>query len=90
MLARMVSGRRQSLQAPRHQRQRDLYRGASLIRNRPPPQGPPEEPRHGPTVGSYGAAVSYKQGTPVGIGAYVAAVGVFAVRLLRVHDLHSW
>ena len=31
----------------------------------PPPLGPPQEPRHGPTVGSYGVAVSYKRGTPV-------------------------
>ena len=27
--------------------------------------GPPYGPRHGPTVGSYGGAVSYEQGTPV-------------------------
>ena len=31
----------------------------------PPPLGPPGEPRHGPTAGSYGVAVSYKHGTPV-------------------------
>ena len=42
------------------------YRGTSLIRNRPPPLGPAEEPRHGPTVGSYGVAVSYERGTLVG------------------------
>ena len=41
------------------------YRGTSLIRNRPPPLEPPMEPRHGPIVGSYGVAVSYKRGTPV-------------------------
>ena len=45
---------------------RSLYRGTSLIRNRPTPLGPPQEPRHGPTVGSYGMAASYKRGTPVG------------------------
>jgi len=33
----------------------------------PPPPGPPYEPRHGPTVGSYGVAVSYERGTPVGL-----------------------
>ena len=32
----------------------------------PPPLGPPWEPRHGPTVGSYGVAVSYEQGTHAG------------------------
>ena len=31
----------------------------------PPPQGPPQEPMQGPTVGYYGLAVSYKRGTPV-------------------------
>ena len=31
----------------------------------PPPLGSPQAPRHGRTVGSYGVAVSYKQGTPV-------------------------
>jgi len=30
-----------------------------------PPLAPPQEPRHGPTAGSYGVAVSYKRGTPV-------------------------
>jgi len=32
------------------------YRGTSLIRNRPHSPGPPKEPRHGPTLGSYGVA----------------------------------
>ena len=31
----------------------------------PPSLGLPWEPRHGPTVGSYGFALSYKRGTPV-------------------------
>jgi hypothetical protein len=31
----------------------------------PRPLGPPQEPRHGPTEGSYGVAVSHKRGTPV-------------------------
>ena len=39
-------------------------RGTSLIRNSLP-QGPPQGPRHNPTVWSYGGAVSYKRGTPV-------------------------
>jgi hypothetical protein len=42
-----------------------FYRCTSLIRNRPPPLGPPYEPRHGPTVGSHGVALSDKRGTPV-------------------------
>ena len=32
----------------------------------PHPLGPPEEPRHGPIAGSYGVAVSYERGTPLG------------------------
>ena len=31
-----------------------------------PPLGPPQEPRHGPTVESYGVGVSYERGTPDG------------------------
>ena len=45
--------------------ERKRYRGTSLIRNRHPPLGPPQEPKHGPTAGSYGVAVSFKRGTPV-------------------------
>jgi len=30
-----------------------------------PPLGPTQGPRHSPTVGSYGSAVSYERGTPV-------------------------
>jgi len=33
----------------------------------PPPLGPPYEPRHVLTVGSYGVVVSYESGTPVGV-----------------------
>ena len=52
-------------------------RGSSLMRKRlriqgylahkktPTPLGPPYDPRHGPTVGSYGVAVSCERGTPV-------------------------
>ena len=38
----------------------DRYRGTLPIRKRPPP----ENPRHRPTVGSYGGAFSCKRGTP--------------------------
>ena len=31
----------------------------------PPSLGPPQDPRHRPTVGSYGGAFSYERGTPV-------------------------
>ena len=41
------------------------YRGTSLIINSPPPLGPPEGPKHSPTVGAKGGAVSYERGTPV-------------------------
>ena len=44
---------------------RRSYRGTSLIRYRPHPLGPPEDPRHSPTIGSYEGAVSYERGTPV-------------------------
>ena len=30
-----------------------------------PPLGPPQGPRHSPTVGSWGGAVSYERDTPV-------------------------
>ena len=40
-----------------------LYRGTSLMRNRPPP-GAPKEPRHSLAVRSYREAVSYKRGNP--------------------------
>ena len=40
------------------------YRGTSPRRSSPPP-GPPQGPRHSPTVGSQRGAVSYEQGTPV-------------------------
>ena len=37
-----------------------------LARNKPPPPlGPPQGPRHSPTVGSEGDAVAYERGTPV-------------------------
>ena len=41
-----------------------LYRGASLIRNCPPPLGPPCDPRYSPTVRCYRGPVSFDQGTP--------------------------
>ena len=42
-----------------------LYMGTSLLRNRQPPPGQPQGPRHGPTVESWGVAVSYERGIPV-------------------------
>ena len=53
--------------------QKTLYRGTSLIRKCPPPLGTPQGPRHRPTVGSYGGAVSYERGTPVGCGVFTCA-----------------
>ena len=44
-----------------------LYMGTSLIRNSPPPLGPPYDPRHRSTVGSLEGAVSYERGTPVSL-----------------------
>ena len=41
------------------------YRGTSPRNKCTPPPRPPYEPRHGPTVGSYGWAVSYRRGTRV-------------------------
>jgi hypothetical protein len=41
--------------------QRLACRGTSPTRKRPPPW----DPRHRPTVGSYGVAFSYERGTPV-------------------------
>ena len=42
------------------------YRGTSLMRNRPPPLGPPKGTRHITTAGSYGGAVYYERDTPAG------------------------
>ena len=41
------------------------YRGTSLIGNDPSPLGPPQGPRHGPTVGSYAGVVYYERSTTV-------------------------
>jgi hypothetical protein len=43
-------------------------RGCLAHKKPPPLLGPPEEPRHGPTVGSYGVVDPYERGTPVGAG----------------------
>ena len=40
------------------------HRGTSLIRTTAPPLGLQRGPRHGPTVGSKGGAVSYGRGIP--------------------------
>ena len=42
-----------------------MHKSSSLVRNRPPPPRPRQEPRHGPTLGFYGVAVSYERRTPV-------------------------
>jgi hypothetical protein len=42
------------------------------------PLGHPYGPRHGPTVGSYGAAVSYERGTPV------QSVATVSVKVLQL------
>ena len=42
--------------------------GVNININYCPPQGPSTEPRHSPTARSYGVAVSYQRGTPVGSG----------------------
>ena len=48
-----------------------------LAHKKPLPRlGPPLVPRHGPPVGSYGMAVSYKRGTPVGVGDFTFRVKV--------------
>jgi len=39
--------------------------GRLAHKKQPPPPGSPSGPRHSPTVGSYGGAVSYERGTPV-------------------------
>jgi len=56
-------------------RAEDPQEDPPLIRNCPLPPRPPYEPRQGPTVGSCGVAVSYKQGTPV----QMRAVGLQAM-----------
>ena len=38
--------------------------GYLTVKKPPTPLGPPEEPRHGPTVGAYGVAFFYQRGTP--------------------------
>ena len=42
-----------------------LFRGTSFIRNCAPPLGSPYGPRHSPTVGSRGRAISHQRGNPV-------------------------
>jgi hypothetical protein len=42
-----------------------IYRGTSLIRNSPPPVGPPQDSRYSPDVGSWEEGVSYERDTSV-------------------------
>jgi len=51
---------------PTHITNRHPLQGYLAHKKTPNPLGPPEGPRHSPTVGSYGGAVSYERGTPVG------------------------
>ena len=51
-------------------------------KKQPPHKGPQKEPRHGPTVGSYGMAVSHERGTPVGGRGSVVAGCVYPPLLL--------
>jgi len=46
---------------------RTTVQGYLAHKKTPPPLGPPYDPRHDYTVGSYGVAVSYERGTPVGL-----------------------
>ena len=55
--------RRTSRSSPSGTKSRYLVLAPS---KRPTPLGPPWEPGHGPTVGSYGVAVSYRRGSPEG------------------------
>ena len=50
---------------PQEAKEWSTYMDTSLKRKRHPPLGPPYGPRHRPTVGSRGGAVSYERGTPV-------------------------
>ena len=51
---------------PREPLQRPRKLQGCLVHKKPPPHlGPPEGPRHRPTVGSLGGAVSYERDTPV-------------------------
>ena len=43
----------------------ELYRGSWLIRNHLPHLGPPQGPRHEPSVGSQGGVLSYQMYLPV-------------------------
>ena len=45
--------------------EKHCLQGYLAYRKNPPLPGPPEEPRHGPTVGSCGVGGSYERGTPV-------------------------
>ena len=56
--------REEGLTLPERKRDSEKGKGYLAHKNPPPSPGPPYESRHGPTVGSYGVAVSYEQGTP--------------------------
>jgi len=55
----------------------------------PSPLGPPQGPRHTPTVGFYGGLVSYERGTPVGIGRGRGAQSAVKIRLQWANRLRT-
>ena len=48
-----------------HERGTHAWLPGYLAHKTPPPEGSPEVPRHGATVGSYGGVASYERGTHV-------------------------
>ena len=83
----------QAARAPWEPLQAELQ-GYLAHKKLPTPLGLPQGPRHGPTVGSYGVAVSYKRGTPVHIPWSSPAGDDYAQnpgRLSAVHwSRHKW
>ena len=71
----------------------EIFRVTSLIRTPPPPLGPPSGPRHSPTVGSYGVAVSCRRGTPTGWERAPKSRGSFGIgffdTLIRVRFVNT-
>jgi len=73
------------------------YRSTSLIRNRPPPLGPPYDPRYGPTVGSYGgyvfllnvAEISWKCGNQPCVAHSSAEGGFMAASKASIETISS-
>ena len=68
-----------------------LRLGIGQWKKQPPPLGPPWGPRRSPTVGSWGSAVSYERGTPVGlrVEGVGSAVGSWALGIAISSGMHS-